>query len=228
MHLKVIVDSRERNTELLSELESAGLEISIETLPVGDYVISDRVCIERKTVGDFESSIITGRLFEQAERLGEAYERPIIIMEGDREEFRMKSAVIRGATASLYIDYDIPVIQTDGARDSAEIIRHIARHEQEQRKRSPSVKGGARSFTQSQFMERVIGNIPGVGIDTAQKLLKHFGSVQAIVGASKKELEEVKNIGPKRAKAVYELVRSKYLFDGGEDELPQARDSLTM
>ena len=191
----VIVDNRERNAELLSELESLGVALTVETLPVGDYVVSDRVCIERKTVGDFESSIVTGRLFEQAQRLSEAYERPIIIIEGDREEFRMKGPVISGAIASLYIDYDIPVIETRSARESAEMIKYISKHEQEGRTRTPSVKGGARSFTRSQFMERVVGNMPGVGMDTARKLLQHFGSVQGIALASEKELMEVENVG---------------------------------
>ncbi len=211
--LRVIVDSRERNADLIADLEASGVEISIETLPVGDYVISDRVCIERKTVSDFESSIVSGRLFEQASRLAEAYERPIIIIEGDREEFRMKGQVISGAIASLYIDYDIPVITTMGAKESAEMIKFISKHEQDGRAREPSVKGGARSFTESQFMERIIGNIPGVGVETARNLLQHFGSLQAIVGAPEKELLNVDNVGPKRAKAIFELMRSSYRKD---------------
>ena len=36
--LSVIVDNRERNAELLSELEALGVAITVETLPVGDYV----------------------------------------------------------------------------------------------------------------------------------------------------------------------------------------------
>jgi Fanconi anemia group M protein len=212
--LTVVVDNRERNGELLSQLEALGVDVRVETLPVGDYVISDRVCIERKTIPDFESSIVSGRLFEQAERLSEAYERPIMIMEGDREEFRMKGAVISGALASLYIDYDIPVITTSGPRESAEMIRHISRHEQEKNRREPSVKGGARSFTESQFMERIIGNMPGVGLETARNLLGHFGTVRGVAEATEEELIKVDNVGKKRAKAIFELMRRRYSNGG--------------
>ncbi len=190
-----------------------GIEVSMEVLPVGDYAISDRVCIERKTVSDFESSIVTGRLFEQAQRLGEAYERPIMIIEGDKSEFRMKGAAIRGAAASLYIDYDIAIMETGSARETAEMIGHIAKHEQDGRARAPSAKGGARSFTDSQFMERIVGNIPGVGADTAKRLLTHFGSVKAITSASEKELMEVENVGEKRAKAIFGIMRLEYHSD---------------
>jgi Fanconi anemia group M protein len=208
--LSVIVDNRERNTDLLCELESLGLKIAIDTLPVGDYIVSDRVCIERKTISDFESSIVTGRLFEQAARLSEAYERPIIMIEGEKEEFRMKGAVISGAIASLYIDYDIPVITTFDAKESAQMIKYVVKHEQEGKTRVPSVKGGARSFTQSQFMEKIIGNIPGVGIETAKNLLDHFGTVQSVIAANEKELMKVDNVGEKRAKAIFDLMRLKY------------------
>lgn len=221
--MRIIVDSRERNTELLSKLEQLGVEISVDTLPVGDYVISDRVCIERKTVSDFESSIISGRLFEQATRLTEAYERPILIIEGDREELRMKGSVIRGATASLYIDYDIHVIETSGPSETAEILKYIAKHEQDGKSRKPSVKGAARAFSESQFMERIIGNMPGVGLDTAQRLLEHFGSVREIACASELELLEVENVGKKRARAIFEIMHRSYekevgsLESGSED-----------
>ena len=209
----IVVDNRERNGELLSRLENLGVIVTVEQLPVGDYVISDRVCIERKTVSDFESSIVSGRLFEQAQRISEAYERPIIIIEGDREEFRMKGAVIGGAIASLYIDYDIHVMTTAGATETAEMIRHIARHEQDDRKRRPSVKGVGRAFTESQFMEKIVGNVPGIGIETSKNLLCHFGSISAIVAAEEKELTEVENVGKKRARAIYLLFRSKYSAD---------------
>jgi Fanconi anemia group M protein len=75
------------------------------------------------------------------------------------------------------------------------------------------VKGGGRSFTQSQFMEKVIGNLPGIGIETARNLLQHFGSVKAVTSASEKELMEVENVGAKRAKAIFELMRSKYVAE---------------
>ena len=43
--VKVIVDQRERNVELLDSLCELGIESSIDTLDIGDYLISDRLCI---------------------------------------------------------------------------------------------------------------------------------------------------------------------------------------
>lgn len=213
MGLKVIVDSRERNADLVEALESVGVSVSVETLHVGDYLISDRVCIERKTVQDFENSLINTRLFDQAERLKEHYGAPIVIIEGDRDEFRLDSNVITGAIAHLYIDLGVQVIMSESAGDTARIIAALARHEQRDHRREPSMKGGARAYTDRQYQEYVVGNLPGVGPKIARGLLAHFGSVRNIANASVKELMEVDNVGKKKAERISETVNGEYVPD---------------
>jgi ERCC4-type nuclease len=210
MELRVIVDSRERNGELIDALGRAGVSISTAAMPVGDYAISDRVCIERKTVRDFESSLISSRLFEQAERLKQHYESPIIIIEGGADEFRLSRNVIMGAMAHLYIDLGIQVMLSNDADDTARTIALLARHEQHPKKREPSMKGSARAYTLMQYQEYVVGNLPGVGFKTAQALLRKFGSIRSIANAGVKELMEVDNIGKKKADRIYKTMNSGY------------------
>ncbi len=47
-------------------------------------------------------------------------------------------------------------------------------------------------------------NIPQVGWVTAQNLARHFGSIDALMGASQEEIQEVEGIGPDRAEAIAE------------------------
>src|SRR3990172_5072262 len=62
---------------------TAGIDIELRTLSVGDYVLSDRVCVERKTTDDFLSTFLERReLFSQLRDLKMAYRRPILIVEG--------------------------------------------------------------------------------------------------------------------------------------------------
>ncbi|MDE1871409.1 MAG: hypothetical protein KGI06_04190 [Candidatus Micrarchaeota archaeon] len=218
--IKIIMDNRERNGTLLEALESAGIEIELRTLHVGDYVVSDRVCIERKTVSDFESSIMNGRLFEQIKRLKESYEMPMLVLEGDAEYFKLKSSVINGAIASLYIDYGIMVMHTQDAKDTALMLASMARHEQLDHERHPSLKGGARSFTESQFQERVIGNIPGIGPKLARSLLTHFRSIRGIANADESELMKVEKIGRKKAHLIRSTLNGRYENDEDSDAEP--------
>ncbi len=211
--IKVIVDNRERNQELIGTMEANGIDMEFKTVHVGDYVISDRVCIERKTIYDFESSIINGRLFDQIKRLKENYEFPILILEGDSDYFRLKNNVINGAIASLYIDYGIDIIHTYDAGNTADIIASIARHEQEKSLREPTLKGGARAYTKGQFQEYVIGNLPGVGPKLAKALLSHFKSIKNIANADESELMKIEKIGKKKAAIIHDTLNGSYNED---------------
>ena len=82
MSVKIIMDNREVNPDVMDKLHELDTEIEKKQLPVGDFILSDRVCVERKTVSDFLQSLIDGRLFEQVKNMIENFEAPIIIVEG--------------------------------------------------------------------------------------------------------------------------------------------------
>jgi Fanconi anemia group M protein len=210
--IKIIVDNRERNTAINEYLSSRAV-VEFRTLNVGDYIVSDRIAVERKTVGDFQSSILNGRIFDQVQRLAEHYPRPIIIMEGDQKDFMLGRKVFVGAIVALYVDYNVSVIFSKGPTETAELIVSIAEHEQDDEKREPSIKGGARAYTTSDFQRFMIGNMPGVGPKLAKSLLGHFGNVRNIANASEEELMKVEKIGAKKAKGIRRVMDEK--FDQG-------------
>jgi ERCC4-type nuclease len=214
-NLKIIVDQRERNAEILDELEDRGFSIKTRTLPSGDYILSDRVAVERKTIADFERSILNGRLFEQARDLKENYALPMIILEGDQADLRLSRNVIIGAMVALYADYGVEMLVSDDAKGTAEILTVIARHEQQGRLRanSPSVKGG-RAYTLRDFQRFVMGNLPGIGPKLSDSLLRHFGSIKKIANASVEELMEVEKIGKKKAALIHTTINEDYTRGG--------------
>ena len=44
----------------------------------------------------------------------------------------------------------------------------------------------------------------------AKNLLRHFGSIERVIAASKEELQEVDMVGPKIAERIRELVGGEY------------------
>ena len=128
---KIYVDSREKGMARL--LESKGLEITLKNLEVGDYVVSDRVAVERKTAQDFVASIIDPErnLFRQIADLSRSYERPILILEG-RDLYTRQVGVnsILGALAAIAVDYGVPIIPTENQDDTASVISLLASREQ--------------------------------------------------------------------------------------------------
>lgn len=206
---KVVVDKRERNTDLLSELEKT-CDVTMMMMDIGDYLVSDRVCIERKTIRDFESSLVNGRLFNQVKALSENYELPILIIEGDRDEFMMNSNSIEGAIISIYIRYGVQSILSDSPEDTARILYNITKHEEREDNTEPSPKKGRKALSDSRFMEYIVGNIPGVGGKLARSLLERFGSVSSIAGATQDELMEVDKIGKRKAEMIHRILNEDY------------------
>jgi len=76
---KVIVDVREFRSALPSMLHKEGLILSPVTLEIGDFILSPRICVERKSVSDLFGSFASGRLFNQADNMSRYYEVRIIL-----------------------------------------------------------------------------------------------------------------------------------------------------
>lgn len=126
----VLVDDRERNaTDLLARLAAKGARVQVNRLAVGDYVLSKRVCVERKTAADFESSLIDGRLFEQAARLKVDFEKPVIAVVG-KPTGRISPGAFRGALLSLYLDFNVQLFFFSSETDLADFLVHAATREQ--------------------------------------------------------------------------------------------------
>ena len=206
----VYVDPRERDMARL--LEAQGLEVALRNLEVGDYVLSERVAVERKTARDFVDSIIDPErnLFRQITDLKRTYERPVLILEGrDLYSRQVGPASIRGALASIAIDYGLPIIPTEDREETAALIALLARREGREG-REPKVHGHKSARTLKEQQEYLISAIPSVGPAVARNLLRHFGSVERIMTASSQELQAVEKVGPKIAERIRELVGEKY------------------
>jgi len=207
---RVFVDSRER--EMGKLLEACGLEVTLQNLEVGDYVISDRVAIERKTAQDFVASIIDPErnLFRQLSDLSRTYERPVLILEGrDLYTRAVNPNSIRGALAAVAVDYGIPIIPTEDQNETAQIIAALAARERKEG-REPKVHGHKTARTLKEQQEYLVSAFPSVGPAVARNLLQHFGTIEKIMNASPEELQEAELVGPKIAERIRELASAEY------------------
>jgi ERCC4-related helicase/ERCC4-type nuclease len=212
--LQIYVDRREIRSGVARALESAGSDVILTTLEVGDYIVSDRVAIERKTDTDFLDSIIDKdrNIFGQLSDLARTYDRPVLIIEGDNlyTARQIHPNAIRGVLASIATGFGIPIISTRDAEDTAALIQVIAKREQVDEKRTPSLHGRKTAMTLSEQQEYIISSISNIGPVAARKLLQHFGGVESVMRAGPDELMEVESIGPKTAQRIREVVGSVY------------------
>ena len=212
--LRVYVDVREKNSELPKLLLKHGIVVTWEQLPVGDYVISDRVAIERKTVKDLVNSLKYGRLFDQAKRLKEAFERPFFLIEGDWRALKFSKAGIGvpSAIASLQYDFQIGVLYAPSTEDAARVISFLTKREQGESKRRVPVKvQGKPPLSKLEEWQRfLVQCLPGIGPALAERLLSRFGSVRAVYNASEVELAKVDGISESKAKEIVKILTSPW------------------
>ncbi|QKY16798.1 DEAD/DEAH box helicase [Halorubrum sp. CBA1229] len=213
--VEVVVDQRELDSSIAKDLSTRdGLVTRLETLAVGDYVLSDRVAVERKSAADFVDSMLDAdrSMFEQVGELSRAYARPVMVVEGTNlyGQRDIDPNAIRGALASLAVDFDVSVLRTEGESDTTELLATIAKREQETRDREVSVHGEKTTKTRAEQQEYVVSSIADIGPVTARTLLEHFGTVEAVMTAPEDDLLEVEGVGPVTAERIREVVGSEY------------------
>src|SRR3954447_4264081 len=122
----LLFDHGERRSGVAAELERLGLDLLGTRLPAGDYVVSDRLVVERKGPTDLAASIKDRRLFEQLARLSDVYPSGVLIVEGDPGH--MHEAAWQGALGRA-LTLGASVLRTSDARDTAEWIARLYRLE---------------------------------------------------------------------------------------------------
>jgi len=213
---KIIADNRERNLDILESLSGAGVELTFAQLPVGDYIISDRICVERKTVSDFESSIMNNRLFEQLDRLHSSFEKPMLIIEGGEEEHRLSENVVLGTILKLYVDHNVQVLRSRDASGTAAMLCKFAEREQTDEKKRPRLMGLKKAHTTYQWQVLMLSSVPGIGPSLADRLLLHFKTIKNISAANVDDLMKVEKIGKKKAQSIFNIINAEFSIDGAK------------
>lgn len=209
---KILVDSRE-NSDLIKKLFHIDEFTTQAThLTSGDIVISQDIAIERKAVNDFVSSILDKRLFPQLIELAKNFKRPILLIEGEESLYAQRNVnpnVIRATLSSIATELRMPIIYSSSIEESVEFIKTIVKR-QNKDKNALSLVSQKKSLDETQELEKFVSSIPKVNAVTAKQLLQHFNTIEDIVKATQKQLEEVEGIGSIRAKYIYEFFKREY------------------
>jgi len=206
---KIIIDYREKNSLVVSELKKLGFEIELRELKVADYLVKD-VAIERKTVYDFISSMKNKRLINQLEGL-QQYKNKLLIIEGineqelynDHNKEGINPNAIRGFLLSILLKHKVPIIFTKDFEDTAKFILVISKKQSNEL--SLNVK--KKSLNKKEQLQFIIESFPGIGPKTAKKLLGKFKTIRNIINASEQELKEV--VG-KKAEIMKKIIEERY------------------
>lgn len=203
------VDHREPE-EIASFLrEHPRIRVEVQSLEIADYIIEceaqPTVLVERKTSADLQASVQSGRVFDQAQRIGQLIGPDccgVALVEGDpldREGWLPQATT--GALTCLGLIQRLAVLNAIDAYHSAWTLVKLAHHasgslgyELPLHKAKPKDLVDSRAY--------IIQSLPGISGELARRLLDHFGSVRAVFAATEDGLLAVPGFGKTKVKAI--------------------------
>jgi ERCC4-type nuclease len=210
--ITVIADDRERKSEVIQFLSKMkNVSVGIQRLSIGDYLVDNRLVFERKTLNDFALSIIDGRLFSQAIRLVSSKYNGVLILEGTGRgltETGIRREAMQGSLITVSIVLGVPVLRSKSPSESARLILYTARQIKSFAKGAVQ-RHGSRPKGKRKKQLFILQGLPGVGSERAARLLDEFGSVEAVITATSKELQSVEGIGKNIAEKIKWAVREE-------------------
>jgi DNA excision repair protein ERCC-4 len=132
----IIMDERERG-EIRKSFDIFPCIVDIQTIPVGDYIISPQTAIERKRGDDLVASITDGRLFSQLQNLCQYYSQPVLILENPSRMFDRNGvfdASIYGALVYIAYKLHLTILPTRDRLHTAAVIYRLAEIAQKEAK----------------------------------------------------------------------------------------------
>ena len=211
---RIIVDHREKPSGVPEELQALGALVDYRLLEVGDYVVRD-YAVERKSAHDFVRSLYAGRLFDQARRLGDAYETPLLVVEGDfNEEIKRQKnpRSLWGALISAVLDFRLNCFFTPDPSQTAQFIFTLGKSGRFRGDRAspPLVVRKPKTTDITRIQASIVGSLPGIGPRMTQQLLTSLGSVRKVFAASVTDMAVGAGIGQARAFPLSKILDAPY------------------
>ena len=205
--MRAVVDFREKPSGIIDLMLAGGINVQVKQVTHGDFILDGVITVERKTAGDFIVSIIDGRLFKQVANLKKNCDHPVLLIEGNpfRTGLKVTRSAIRGALLNILTVWKVPVVYSRSIEDSIDLMQIMACQFKKMSTVMP-LRAGYRPRRLRTRQLYVLQGFPGIGPHLAKRLLSHFGSVAAVLGAPSEALKGVKGVGRVTAEIIREVL----------------------
>jgi ERCC4-type nuclease len=190
----LVADAAQKGNDILAALADKKVRVVYANMQIGDYQITDNVYVTYMTSDAFVRGLADKRLYREVLELKRSCPEPVLLVEGPNvyETKDANAYVIDGALAFISVLNRVPVIFTSDAEESADILFMATNqmqfglgfevHAEDQKTKK-------REFKEVQL--DVLAALPGIGPTIAKALVKQYGSLQGIFGASAEDLAGV-------------------------------------
>ena len=205
VRIRIVADDRENAGGVIGELRARDdVALEVRRLGVGDFLVEEGFAVERKTLSDFATSVVDGRLFKQAFALAQGARRGVLIMEGaasTARNLRVSREALQGALITVSVFYGLAVLRARDCAETARLLVYLGR--QAKRYFHGSLpRPGYRPKGKRARQLFVLQGLPGIGPERAERILEHFGSVEKAMSAHVDELSAIDGIGEATAERI--------------------------
>jgi len=216
----LIIDSNERGS-LCESIErravKIGLNIVRQPLVVGDYLLGG-ACVEAKSIPDLFQSSHSGHLWRQLDNMDANYERFFLVVHGTIDKYvamakkngkritysRVQNE-LTGTIARIMSDFDCQVFYTPHTSEAAMFITKL--HDKLHKPASKHGAQGLRRVASNDIRLDVLLSIPGIGLETAEKMLEKCGNIEEM--CFPESLKSIKGLGTTRRNLVIQVLTSE-------------------
>ena len=230
---EIAVDVREFRSALPSILHQGGMRLAPVTLTVGDFVLSNVHCVERKSISDLFGSFVSGRLYTQAESMSKHYKCPCLLIEFDPSksfclqnsnelgvEIRTDSICSKMCLLTMHFP-KLRILWSRSPHDTLRIFKALkSNHEEPNVDRAMEIgrneseevllKVGDDDDEQDEINEAaqdMLLRLPGVNAHNARKIMQECDSIAELVEMSRDELRKI--AGPVTGQKLFTFFRQK-------------------
>jgi len=200
----IFIDNRGSGEEELYELlNERHLAVDRRFIESGDIVFGE-VGIERKTVSDLVSSVISKKhhFWEQLKVLKNTYKIPLLVVEGN---INYKDRMVSGILASVVLGWKLPYITTHDIHQTTDLIGNLFTRYGVSKTNAYPPRAVIKESSIARIRWAMIQCIEGIGPRMASKILTIVPFTQLETTNPIWLAKQVKYLGPKRAKKLIDV-----------------------
>lgn len=203
------------------------------TLVVGDFVLSNVHCVERKSISDLFGSFSSGRLYSQAEAMSKYYKCPCLLIEFDPAksfclqntnelgvEIRTDSVCSKMALLTMHFP-KLRILWSRSPHETLKIFRElklnheevdveraveVGKNESEEFLLQPDSKDGEEDEINETARDMLL-RLPGVNVHSARKIMQNCDSLAELSEMSRDDLRRI--AGPITGQKLFTFFRQK-------------------
>ncbi|KAM6180846.1 Fanconi anemia group M protein isoform 2-T2 [Erethizon dorsatum] len=212
----ILVDSREITSgfKVISSLRAVhGLHVQVCALNGGDYIVSNRMVVERRSQSEMLNPVSKNKLIEHIQHLHSTFERICVIVEKEREKTGDTSRMFRRTKSydnllTTLIGAGIRILFSSCQEETADLLKELSLVEQRKNVgiHVPVMMNSSKCEALQFYL-----SIPNISYITALNMYHQFSSVKKMANSSPAEISMYAQVTHQKAEEIYRYIH--YVFD---------------